>query len=290
MDFVGDYSCADKPNNAQPSRPSRGEGLVHYSVSTSGVARVEMNHAERRNALGLDLSCALLQSYEEAIADPSVRVILLQGRGKTFCSGADLNWMYSVLDSNADAWMQGYDALERLAVAMLECPKPLVAEVHGNVVGGGVLLTAACDVVIASDRTTFQLPELRLGLVPTVVLPGLLARLGPSATRSLLMLGERFDASKALALGLIQSFVPAENLSDATARHVDALLKSAPKALATFKKIMVNLHTMEIHQQTLCVRQEASAAPSSEEAKEGLRALLERRAASWVAAASRSKS
>lgn len=249
------------------------------------IATVTMNRPERHNAFDETLIAALTSAFVELGEDPSVRAVILAGAGPSFSAGADVGWMrraaeYGEEENRADA--------RRLA-AMLktidECPKPVVARVQGAALGGGTGLVAVCDIVIASRRASFGTTEVRLGLAAAVISPFVLRAIGPRQARRLFLTGERIDAERALAIGLVHEVVE-ENALDARVDAVlDHLLAGGPEAQAASKELIRIVLAMPqggslLTEATVGV---IAARRASAEGKEGLRAFLEKREPSWRA-------
>ncbi len=170
-----------------------------------GVARVWLNRPEVRNAFDGETVTELREAFDDLGADDSVRVVVLGGRGKAFSAGADLAWMKTVAAFSPEDNLREADALAGLFFTIHTLPKPVLARVHGAALGGGSGLVAACDIAIAAEGTRFGFTEVRLGLVPSVISPYVLGRIGESAARELFLTGERFDAAKAQEIGLIRA-------------------------------------------------------------------------------------
>lgn len=247
------------------------------------VAVVTMNRPEVHNAFDETLIEALTRAFAELGRDPEVGAILLTGAGKSFSAGADVNWMrraaaYTEEENRADA--------RRLAL-MLEtidqCPKPVVARVHGAALGGGTGLVAACDIAIASERASFGTTEVRLGLAAAVISPFVVRAIGPRQARRFFLTGERIDAARALAIGLVHEVVPEAELDGAVERILDELLAGGPEAQAASKELVRMVLAMPQGGSLLTEATVATIAArrASAEGREGLAAFLEKRAPVW---------
>jgi methylglutaconyl-CoA hydratase len=254
---------------------------LRYEVH-GAVARIVLARPEVRNAFDDGLIEELTRAFAAAGADPSVRAVVLSGDGPTFCAGADVNWMrkaggYSKEENEADA-----ERMARMLRGIDACPKPVVALAHGAAIGGGVGLVAAADIVIASEETVFSLAEVKLGILPAAISPYVLRAIGPRAARDLFLTGERFDAARALAIGLVHRVVPAAELAEAGNRKVAALLSSGPEAVRAAKALIEKVtgknpeEAMPLTVRTIAERR------ASAEAKEGLSAFLEKRKPAWA--------
>lgn len=250
-------------------------------VRDGPVTRIALNRPERRNALSRSLVRALHAAFTEIASDGETRVVLLSGGGPAFCAGGDIAEFAAAAESGhseSDA-----EALADCLAAIAACPVPVVARVHGAVFGGGVGLLCAADIVIAADETRFSLSEARLGIVPAVISPYVLAALGPREGKARMLLAAPFDAAEALRIGLIHRAVPAGELDSAINQAVSDLLKSPPGALATIKRLpglIAGDAALTRHVTTALLIERLA----SDEGQEGLRAFLEKRPASWVPA------
>jgi methylglutaconyl-CoA hydratase len=209
--------------------------------------------------------------------------MVLTGAGKSFSAGADLNWMrrtaiYGEPENLADA-----RALARLMQTLNELPKPTVARVNGAALGGGTGLVACCDIVIASERATFGTTEVRLGLIPSVIGPYVLAAVGPRHARRLMLTGERIGATEAARLGLVHEVAPAEQLDGAVERIVNELLKNGPAALAAAKHLIRDFCGRPIDAALIDdTAKRIARLRATPEAREGVGAFLEKRPPAWL--------
>ena len=246
-------------------------------------ARVVLARPEVRNAFNAELIARLCDAFTALAAEPAVRVVVLQGDGKTFCGGADVNWMRASLDLGEDDNVRDAEAMSDMFRAIDRCPKPVIARVHGAALGGGAGLCAVADAVVAEETTVFGFTETKLGIIPAVISPFVLAKIGVSHARRLFLTGERFGASRAAAIGLVHEVVPAEELDaavDALARELES---AGPTAVAAAKALIPAVDAAA-YDQTRGITARASAKQrTSEEGQEGLRAFLERRSAAWTA-------
>src|SRR5262245_39763840 len=202
------------------------------------VAHLWLNRPEQHNALSSELASELVAALHRLAHDPGPRVMVLGGRGPSFCAGADL----AVMKASAHAsFEENLAEAERLAgtfAALADFPKPVVGRIHGNVLGGGVGLVCACDIPVAADDSRFGLTEVRLGILPAIISPYVIRRLGDRNARELMPTGERIDAAAALKLGVVQHVVPAVGLDSKVTERVDALLAGAPHAQSRIKTLL----------------------------------------------------
>ena len=248
----------------------------------SGVGFVWLARPDKHNAFDGDMLEAIDSTFAEWQDDPQLRVIVLGSEGASFCSGADLKWMAQQGKAGPDANRANAVQLGRVFHRIATSKKPVVARVHGAARGGGVGLLAACDITVASTDASFALTEVRLGLVPAVISPFLVERLGPSQARALFLTGDTVSAQDAYRLGLVHHLVAPEALTDRVTSVVRSLLLGGPQAQVACKQLVAAvqyrnpLDMLEFTADLIAQRR------ASEEATEGMRAFIERRPASWV--------
>jgi len=236
-----------------------------------------MTRPERRNALSRTLVAALYQAFAAVEEGGETRVVVLDGEGPAFCAGGDIGeFATAAADGRAMATAEG---LTELLPAMAACPVPVVARVQGAAFGGGVGLVCVADIAIASAGARFSLSEARLGLVPAVIGPYVVAALGRREAVARMLLAAPFDTVEALRCGLIHQYVPDDGLDAAVEAAVADLLRGAPGALATIKRLPAMVAGDDPAGAMTNLLAERLA---SEEGQEGLRAFLEKRPAAWV--------
>jgi methylglutaconyl-CoA hydratase len=234
------------------------------------VRRIVLARPERRNAF----DAALIAELTEAFADVGdARAVLLAGEGPSFCAGADVEWQRSSIDLSYEENVEDAMRLYRMLEAADGCPAPLLARVQGHALGGGSGLVACADIVIAGEDAVFGFSEVRLGIIPAVISPFVLRRIGPGPARRLFLTGERFDAATALQAGLVHEV--AADLDEAVARVLGDLLAGGPEAVRAAKRLV-----RERPEGTDTARI-AAERRTSDEGQEGLRAFLEKRAPTW---------
>lgn len=260
------------------------EELVLTETDRRGVATVTLNRAEAHNALNGEVVGALMAAFDALAAREDVRVLILAGRGKSFSAGADLKGMrrvaeFSPAENKADALRIAglFDRLNTL-------PMPTIAKVQGSAFAGGVGLVAACDVAVAAEHALFAITEVRLGLIPAMISPYVLAAIGPGAARRYCQTAERFDAREAKRIGLLHEVTTADGLDAAVEGIVGEILKNAPASLAACKALIGETAgpvTPALREETAS---RIAAIRASDEGREGLAAFLEKRKPSWVRA------
>lgn len=245
-------------------------------------ANVWFNRPEIHNALSPELGAELAAALHQLAHDDAVRVLVLGGRGPSFCAGADIGAMKASATASFEANLAEAEKLGGTFAALADFPKPVVARVHGGVLGGGVGLCCACDIVVASDDAKFGLTEVRLGILPALISPYVIRRLGDARARELMLTGERFDAKRALELGVVNHVVPAADLDAKVDERVGELLKGGPQAQARIKQLLVRWDEMGWDEYRRSLPETLASVRSGGEAKDGLAAFLEKRKPGWV--------
>lgn len=248
------------------------------------VLTLWLNRPVLHNALDPALIEALTQALLDAGGDDGIRAVVLAGAGASFCAGADLQRMRAMADAGEHENLADALALARLMRTLDELPRPTIARVHGAAFGGGVGLVACCDIAIASPQARFGLSESRLGLLPAVISPYVVAAIGARQARRWFATAEPFDAGTALQIGLVHQEVPASQLDLAVARQVELLLGAGPRAAAMAKALVRKTaaggdgHAQDRDNAALIAHLRASA-----EGREGLSAFLDKRPPAWAA-------
>jgi methylglutaconyl-CoA hydratase len=237
------------------------------------ILRITLARPERRNAF----DAALISELTEAFADVGdARAVVLAGEGPSFSAGADVNWMRSSADLTYDENVADALRLRALLDSIDGCPAPVVCRVQGHALGGGCGLVAAADVAVAAPGAIFAFSEVKLGIVPAVISPFALAKIGPAAARRYFLTGERFEAETALHIGLVQEVAAA--LDEAVDEIVDEVLSAGPEAVRAAKRLVLDAPLDGEETARRIAERRASA-----EGQEGLRAFLEKRPPAWRA-------
>jgi methylglutaconyl-CoA hydratase len=240
------------------------------------LLRVTMARPERRNAFDAELIAELTEAFG-SVPD-EVRAVLLAGEGASFSAGADVDWMRSSIELSYEENVADARRLRKMLETIDSCPAPVVARVHGHALGGGCGLVACADIVIAAPDALFSFAEVKLGIIPAVISPYALGKIGASAARRYFVTGERFDAETALRLGLIHEV--ADDLDAAVARIVAELRTAGREAARHAKKLVLE------RPDGLGTERRIAQRRTSEEGQEGLRAFLEKRDPSWASRSS----
>jgi len=234
------------------------------------VLHLTLSRPETRNAF----DAALISELAEAFVDVgTVRAVVLAGEGPSFCAGADVEWMRASVDLDFEANVADATALTRMLEAINSCPAPVIALVHGHALGGGAGLVACADVAIAHEAAIFGFTEAKLGLIPAVISPFALAKIGPGPARRYFLTGERFGVETALRIGLVHEVT--DDLEAALARVLSELRSAGPRATRAAKRLVLDRPEAPETARRIAERR------TSEEGQEGLRAFLERRPPTW---------
>lgn len=248
------------------------------------VATVTLNRPEVRNAFNDDVIAELTAAFKNLGQDAGLRAIVLAAEGKAFCAGADLNWMkamagYSWDENHADA-----AKLAEMLWTIYSCPLPVIARVQGDVYAGGVGLVSCADIVVAVDTAGFCLSEAKLGLLPATIGPYVVRALGEQASRRYFITAERFSASEAHRLGLVQELATAETLDEKVAALTSALCANGPAAVKACKKLVQDVAHAPI---TPALRDDTARRiadiRASVEGREGVQSFLNKSKPSWLA-------
>jgi methylglutaconyl-CoA hydratase len=247
------------------------------------VLRLTLNRPDVRNAFDEELIAALTRAATAAADDSTLRAVVLGGSGKTFCAGADIGWMAKAIAYTHHENLNDAESVVRMLERLDTLPLPLVGRIQGAALGGGVGLAAVCDVVIAAEDAVFALSEVKLGILPAVVAPYILRKIGVSAAREYFLTGARFGAVRAKEIGLVNEIVPTEELDAAVERRLVEILAAGPKAIGIAKALIREIAGANPRDVIGLTTNAIAAQRVSEEGQEGLRAFLEKRKPSWIA-------
>jgi len=249
-----------------------------------GVARITLNRPDKRNALDRDTVALLGSELRRCADDPAARVVQITGAGAAFCAGADLGEMQAQTSATAAANLQDAEGLAAMLAALDAMPKPTLARVNGDGYGGALGLLGACDIVVAVDTAKFAFTEVRLGIIPAVISPFVLGKIGESAARRYFLTAETLTAAQLKELGLVHEVVPEGGLDAACARITDALLKGAPRAQGEAKALIRDMAPGHARDRASASREAAARLARlrvQPEAIEGFSAFFAKRKAGW---------
>ncbi|MFN7483592.1 MAG: enoyl-CoA hydratase/isomerase family protein [Betaproteobacteria bacterium] len=246
------------------------------------VAEVWLNRPEVRNAFNDGVIAELTAAFRALGAEPGLRAIVLGGRGKAFCAGADLSWMARMAGYTWDENRADAAALAEMLHTVWACPLPVLGRVHGDCYAGGVGLAAVCDVLVAAETVNFCLSEARLGLLPATVGPYVVRALGEQASRRYFTTAERFGAPRAAALGFVHECVPADQLDAACAAIVDAWVANGPAAVKACKRLVQDVAARPVDAELRAeTARRIADIRASDEGREGIAAFLGKREPGW---------
>ncbi|HEX6810127.1 MAG TPA: enoyl-CoA hydratase-related protein [Planctomycetota bacterium] len=251
-------------------------------VPSGPILHVRLNRPDVRNAFNGTVVDELQAAFRAADGDAQARVVVLSGNGKSFSAGADLAWMQEQADLPPDRNQQSAERMARMFLSIARCKKPVVGRMHGHALGGGTGLTAAVDVAICSEDCQFGLTEVKLGIVPAVISPFVLQKIGAGRARTLFLTGERFDGREAQRIGLVHRAVPAAELDAAVQRATDELLSSGPAAVASAKQLIGEVADLTLEDAIPVTSKWIAALRSTPEAREGFAAFLGKRKPGWM--------
>lgn len=246
------------------------------------TSTIWMNRPQMHNAFDQTLIAELHQAIIALADEADTRIIVLAGRGKSFSAGADLGWMKRAATYTEEENLRDARALANMLRAIAECPKPTIARVHGAALGGGVGLTTACDIAVASTEAVFAMSEVRFGITPATVSPYVVRAMGPRQALRYFQTAERIGAERALAIGLVHEVVAPDQLDACVAGLVESLHQGGPRAQAEAKALVHAVAWREVDETVLedTARRIASLRASAE-GRAGLAAFLEKRPAPW---------
>jgi methylglutaconyl-CoA hydratase len=259
------------------------EALFRLEHRPDSVAWLTLDRPEIHNAFDDRMIVELTAALGALARADQVRAVVLTGAGSSFSAGADLNWMRRTTTYGEAENLRDANALAALMQALNELPQPTVARVNGAALGGGTGLVACCDIVVASESALFGTTEVRLGIMPAVIGPYVIAAIGARQARRLMLTGERISAHEAARIGLVHEVVPADQLDPAVERVLSHLLKGGPHAIAAAKRLVRDLAGRPIDQALIDdTARRIAALRATPEAREGLGAFLEKRKPGWI--------
>ena len=253
-------------------------------LQEGGLGYLELNRPDVRNAFNDDVIAELTAWARAAREDPTLRVVILSGKGKVFSAGADANWMAKMVGYSQEENMRDATKMAEMFLALDSLPFAVIGKIHGAALGGGAGLAAICDIVVAEEQTVFGFTETKLGILPAVISPYVLPKIGPSAARELFLTGMRFSATRAKEIGLVHQVVPMSELENAVDRYVDELLEASPTGVAAAKALIPNVWGRSPADAMAVTSAAIAAQRVSPEGQEGLRAFLEKRKPKWFGA------
>lgn len=251
-------------------------------VERSGaVATVRLARPELHNAFNPQMIAELTTCFQAFATDTSIRAVVLTGTGRSFCAGADVQWMQASLEFSYEENIADAERLATMYAAINDLPQPLIGRINGAAIGGGSGLVACCDVAIASDRAMFGFTEVRLGILPAVIACYVVPKIGASYARALFVTGARFDAARAASIGLVHQVVSPETLDTNVERTVADVLASSPTATLKAKALVDAMISLDPREREAYAVRAITGARMSAEGQAGLTAFLQKTRPPW---------
>lgn len=260
-------------------------GMTTIELERAGaVATVWLNRPQVHNAFDETLIAELTSALQALDADPTVRAVVLAGRGRSFCAGGDLGWMRRMAAFSAAENLQDAGRLAAMLATLAGLSKPTLARVHGAALAGGTGLVAACDIVLATPEASFGTTEVRLGLIPATISPYVIRAIGARAAQRYFLTGERFDAAEARRLGLVHEVCSTETLDARLQDLLETLIAGGPEAQSACKRLVADFAGRAVTAELVAdTTQRIAAARATAEAREGIDAFFAKRRPAWGA-------
>jgi methylglutaconyl-CoA hydratase len=246
------------------------------------LRRLRLTRAAERNAISKQMIEELMAALARLADDADARVVVLEGEGRSFCAGADIAEMRASGAATFEQNRADAEGLAELFRTLDALPRPVIGRVHGHCLGGGIGLAACCDVVVAATDTAFAFSETRLGIVPAVISPYALRRIGPGHARRYFLSGERFDAAEARRIGLVSEHCGLDELDAVVVRIADEMLAAGPEAQARIKRMIREAANLSWEAYRVTTPQQIAEARMGEEGQAGLASFRDRVPAPWV--------
>ena len=259
---------------------------MHYKTLSitieKGLARLTLNRPEVHNAFDEVMLAEILNVCSRLAVSKDVRLLIFTGAGKSFCAGADINWMKKMINFTYEENFADAMVLANAMNVLYSMPQPTIARVNGSAIGGGMGFVTGCDIAIAADSAKFSLSEVKIGLIPACIGPYVIRKVGPGKAKEFFLTGERMTAERALQAGFVNKVVPADELDEAVDELVGKLMTSGPDAISYAKKLIDRVPGMgweEVKRYTADMIAEIRV---GDEAQEGCAAFLEKRKPGWA--------
>lgn len=250
---------------------------------TNSIGTVWLNRPDKHNALNAEMIAEIIECFEELNSNDKVRIVMLRGRGKSFCAGADLNYMKGIATFGFDENYNDSLRLARCFNVIYTCQKPTIAVVQGAAIGGANGLLAACDFVYCTDDTKFAFAEVKLGIAPATISPYIVKRIGEFASRDLMITGRRFSGKEAEYHRLVNKSLPEEELEEQVNSTVKQLMSSGPEAMKVCKQLIYDLYNKLNFDDSIDYSARLIATlRASAEGQEGMASFLEKRPPKWT--------
>lgn len=257
------------------------EENVLFTLDAQKIARITLDRPHVHNALDGNTLEQLIEILEQLHKDSSLRAMIFQGNGKSFCAGADIAWMEKMNQMSIEENKKASSQLAHFFHLFNTLPVPTLTIVHGHVRGGGMGIPACSDIVIAQEPTSFAFSEVRIGIVPAIIAPYVITAIGNRQVRRFFLTGEIFETQKALEIGLIHEVVKGDVMKDRISYFIDSILKGGPQAIRKTKSLLHEIRD-DSHQYTLKTAKLNAEVRASDECKEGFEAFLNKKMPPWL--------
>jgi len=246
------------------------------------VAYIDFCRPEVHNAFNDTVIYELTDLFGKLNEEKEIRVVVITGEGKSFCAGADLNWMKRVINQSFEENLKESNALAELFNMIYNFRCPVIGKINGAAIGGGVGFVAVCDIAIAGESAKFSFSEVKIGLVPACIGPYVVKKIGEGKAREFFITGERMKAKKAFKIGLVNAYVEDDKLDEAVDDLIKVIKSSGPEAVAVAKKLVSSVPNMSPEQYKPFTAEMIAGLRVSDEGQEGMNAFLEKRKPKWV--------
>jgi methylglutaconyl-CoA hydratase len=247
-----------------------------------GVAYIDFCRPEVHNAFNDTVIYELTDLFSKLNGEKDLRVVVITGEGKSFCAGADLNWMKRVINQSFEENLKESNALAELFSMIYNFRCPVIGKINGAAIGGGVGFVAVCDIAIAAESAKFSFSEVKIGLVPACIGPYVVKKIGEGKAREFFITGERMKAKKAFKIGLVNDYVEDDKLDSAVKDLIKVIKSSGPEAVTVAKQLVGNVPNMSPEQYKPYTAEMIAKLRVSDEGQEGMNAFLEKRKPKWV--------
>ncbi len=254
---------------------------IEYQKKDS-VGRIDFNRPEIHNAFNSTVIREMLDLFGKLEQDADLRLVVLSGKGKSFCAGADLNWMRSVITQSFEQNLAESNELADLFYKIYTFKRPIIGKINGAAIGGGTGFVAVCDIAIAARSAKFSFSEVKIGVVPACIGPYVIRKMGEGKARELFITGERMLAERAFQVGLVNKVVDDDQLDAEVDKLVSSVLSSGPEAVAMAKKLVSEVPSMTPEQFKPYTAEMIARLRVSDEGQEGMDAFLNKRPPKWV--------
>ena len=254
--------------------------MFQIEKDENGLVKVLLDRPKIHNAFNDEMITGLTEAFLRFSKEENIRLISIEGKGPSFCAGADLNWMKKMKAYSMEENIEDSEKLAGLFKAINNCPYPVMAKVHGAALGGGTGILACCDYVMATHLAKFAFSEVRLGLVPAVISPFVIQKIGISNARAFFLSGNRFSAERAMQMGLVHDVVDSDMIHELFDKTVSKFLQAGPSAAIAAKALISNVLNKEDPTDYTC--KTIAEIRIGSEAQEGMQALLDKRKPSWM--------